>query len=273
MRRRHRLIGTMAAGVVVAATSLAAPVGADTIVGDGGAIEGTGTRPGTPPPPPGGGGATPRRPEPEPPRTFIVVPEVRVDPTTGQSCLHLGQEPGDPGSAEALANEIRAVQLAASYPPCPGSAAAPAVPSAAAVAAELWRDRMQLPAPQPRIQPGWAMAGRTAYLEVGGSSSITRTFDAFGYSIVITATAASNDVRWDDGAVTTGDGTGGGPWPHGTLTHVWQSGGTYDVEVTRRWTGRWALVGGAARAVPGTLWTTATIDDFTVRGVQAVRNR
>ena len=205
--------------------------------------------------------------------TYIVVPEILIDPTTGEACLNLVNRPGDPDSAEAMANEMRAIDLAASYPPCTGSSAAPTAPSPGAVAAMLWRDRMQLPPPQPRIQPGWAIAGKDAFLELGGARSVTRHFDAFGYDLTIIATATTNDIAWGDGSRTDGTRSAGGPWPDGDLTHVWIAAGTYDVVATRHWTGVWSLAGGARQAVAGQLRTRATIDDFEVRGYQAVRNR
>ena len=114
---------------------------------------------------------------------------------------------------------------------------------------------MQLPPPQPRIQPGWAIAGKDAFLELGGARSVTRHFDAFGYDLTIIATATTNDIAWGDGSRTDGTRSAGGPWSDGDLTDVWIAAGTYDVVATRHWTGVWSLAGGARQAVAGQLRT------------------
>ena len=271
MTTRRRVTGLVVVAIImVSAGPASGEVGVN---GGGDTIDIDGSSGGAEPGGPGEAGGGSGGGGPRPPVTYIVVPEILVDPMTGEPCLNLVNRPGDPNSAQALANEVRAIELSSSYPPCAGSNAVPSAPSPGAVAAMLWRDRMQLPPPQPRIQPGWAIAGKDAFVELGGASSVTRHFNAFGYDLTITATATTNDIGWGDSFRTDGTRSNGGPWPDGDLTHVWTSAGTYDVVITRHWTGVWSLTGQAAQPVPGQLHTTATLDDFEVRGYQAVRNR
>lgn len=272
MSARGREIGASVALVVallVGGATVAPPGGAE-VGGNASTIVVSLTIPGGPGDDPGGGG-DPTKPRPKP-VTYIPVPVIRFDPVTGQSCLAIVNEPGDPNSAEALANETRIIQLGTRYPPCPGTTV-PAVPSAASVVGQLWREQMQLPGAELAIAPGWAMVGRPAYLELGGATAVTRSFESFGYAITITATLTGSDVDWGDGTTTTGVRSAGGAWPHGDVTHVWTAGGTYDVRVTRRWTGVWRLNGGPPTPVPGALETHGTLPDFEARGYQAVRNR
>lgn len=229
--------------------------------GQGGAGGGGGTGSG------GSGGGTGAA-----PTGWIVFAEVRVDPATGGRCVRIGNRPGDPNSSEAFAGEARAFDLAGRFPTCPGSAPAPAVPSTAAIAEQLWRDRMDLPPPAPTIAPGWAITGKAAHLEIGGARSTTRTFDVLGTVVTVTATATTYDVDWGDGTVSRRVTSRGGPWPSGDVRHVWTRAGRHDVVVTEHWTGTWSTATERG-AVRGTLATSGRIDAFEVRDVQAVRRR
>src|SRR5439155_26648889 len=84
--------------------------------------------------------------------------------------------------------------------PCPGSRPLPTTASPGAAAIDVWRNQVKLPAPQPHIEPGWAITGKPAYLEIRDPPTINATFTAFGYDIAITATS-TYDVDWGDGVV------------------------------------------------------------------------
>src|SRR5437867_2580887 len=174
--------------------------------------------------------------------------------------------PGGATSQNALDGESLLMTLLQSYPLCAGQQLPPVSPQALADA--FWH-QVQLPSPLPRIQPGWAITGKTAYLETGATP--TKTFGTgtpLG-PLAINATS-SFVVDWGDG-VTNAYTTAGAPWPDGTITHVYDVAGRYDVVVTQQWKATWSI--GAAGGTLTALHTVGRIDRFPVRQVQAVRNR
>lgn len=139
-----------------------------------------------------------------------------------------------------------------------------------AAAREFW-ETVPLPRPQPMIQPGEAIAGKDAFLEIAGDRAprFTVPNPLGGPEIVVEATATFV-VDWGDGTTTTTT-SAGGPWPEGDVTHVWTDAGTYDVVVTASWTATWTA--GQLEGTLDGLRTVGRIDDFPVRQVQAVRTR
>lgn len=273
-RRAGELAGA-AALVVAGLLAAALPAGGIDVVGEGEAITGEGRVTVTRPPGgPGGGGGGGGRPA-LGPEELIAEAELRFDAGTGGRCLAVRSRPGDPNSSEALAAEARIIDLSGRYPPCPGAEAGPAVPAApspAAIAELVWRDRMVLPRPEPRIAPGWAVAGKRAHLELGGPRSASGTFDALGATVTISATVTSFDVDWGDGTLERGRTGSGGPWPTGDVHHAYARAGDFDVVVVQRWRGTWQI-GALGGVVRGTLSTEGRIEDLEVREVQAVRHR
>ena len=166
-----------------------------------------------------------------------------------------------------MADEDRWSRLTRDYPMCPSS---PAPTGSGASDAQAFWGTVPLPKPAPHIAPGWAATGRKSYLETGSTITARFTRDTPRGQLVIDATGPYY-VDW-------GDGTSGGPynepglpWPDGTVTHVYEHVGHYDVVVTQRWTATWTLDGESGRL--GGLRTEGRIDQFPAEELQAVRNR
>jgi hypothetical protein len=148
-------------------------------------------------------------------------------------------------------------------PPCP---AREGDTSPYALAASYW-ERIPLPEPDPYAAPGWAIVGKTVYLETRGQTSSVYTNDTEIGPLEIVATGRYY-VDWGDGESSGPFGSEGGPWPDGHITHDYIWSGTYDIVVTQRWTATWSLAGrsGTLRE----LRTTGTIEGFPAREIQAV---
>jgi hypothetical protein len=182
-----------------------------------------------------------------------------------------GTTPSDLLGNDPITRGIRDIHgLPLEYPPCPIQPRAPGQPAEvetpSMIARRLW-ELAVLPQPRPRIAPGRAITGKTAYLETRGDTSYTQaTPTAFG-QLRIDATG-SYIVDWGDGIATGPFGIEGTPWPGGQITHEYQDVGTYDVAVTERWTATWSL--GGQTGVLRTLQTSGRIEDFPVEEIQAV---
>lgn len=156
--------------------------------------------------------------------------------------------------------------------PCAPPPAAPATPpvvDAGTVARSFWR---QFPLPRPRglIQPGEALTGKRAYLQISGPQTGSWTATVFGTVVTITATS-TYDVDWGDGTWDTNLTDQGGPWPDGDITHVYQFAGTATVVVHQHWTAAYTATGPAPGT--GTLAGLETVSDpivLPVKQVQAV---
>lgn len=152
-------------------------------------------------------------------------------------------------------------------PVCPSGVETPFVlPSPEEVALEFWR-QVQLPAPAPAIAPGFAITGKTAYLESNAQPTAPFRFDTPLGPLQIDASAQLS-VDWGDGRGPVAYDSLGGPWPDGEVTNVYGDAGVVDVVVTQDWTARWSVAG--ATGTLGGLRTTGTIPGFEVREVQAV---
>lgn len=154
----------------------------------------------------------------------------------------------------------------------PGAPPLPA-PDPAVLALELARSfwyETSLPHPKARIAPGWAITGKRAYLEV--DMPLDRRFEHdTPMGPLVVRSSARITVDWGDGARTRAVRSQGGPWPGGDLTHTWTDAGAVDVVVRAGWTAQWTL--GPYAGSLQRLSTSAVIDDFPVREVQAVRTR
>lgn len=192
----------------------------------------------------------------------------------GTRCLRLVTRAYPSALAAATAQQaenVLAALAAADWPRCD----TPAVTPAAERAAAYWRVAGEdlLPRPAPSIAPGWMLAGKRAYLEAGTVPSVTFQHPTPAGLLTIEATGPSVVVDWGDGSGPDGPHHGaGGPWPNGTITHVWSHSGTYDVRVRQRWTAWWSLAGETSGALEP-ITTEGVIEDFQVRQLQAVRNR
>lgn len=194
------------------------------------------------------------------------------EPDAGRTCVELRREvfPGAATSQRAEEAEARMHSLLAQWPLCttePGAAPASVIP----FLARQYIERVGLPRPDPHIAPGYALAGKPAYLETRSTlrpPRFTAPTPAGPIEVEATGTYA---VDWGDGSATETFGFEGGPWPEGRITHAYTHAGTYTVRVTTTWTATWTA-GGSSGTVMG-ITTSATIADFEVRQLQAVRNR
>ncbi|HEX4979598.1 MAG TPA: PKD domain-containing protein, partial [Acidimicrobiales bacterium] len=164
--------------------------------------------------------------------------------------------------------EERWLRLIGIHELCPGVEAP--VLSPAAIAREVIEEFLPAP-PAPEIDPGYAITGKTAYLETNGNLSPPAQTRPTPLGDIHVSFRGRYRVDWGDGTVTDHD-TEGGPWPAGTITHTYIHTGRYDVVVTAEWSADWRIATSAGRITSG-LATTGRIDDFEVRQLQAVRNR
>jgi hypothetical protein len=165
--------------------------------------------------------------------------------------------------------------LLGQFAPCPGVnlPAGVGTVNPQVAAAAYWANQGENPllVPSPRIRPGYALAGETAFLETGGTTG-QAFVDPTGAGPLDISATGQFWVDWGDGSGLSGPyATAGGPWPDGTITHVWTSAGTFTVTVFERWSARWAL-GGRGGALAG-LRTEGAIPAFQVEQVVSVRNR
>lgn len=198
-----------------------------------------------------------------------VQPVIQVgDSTAGQACF---LAVFDTAAEVAVADPVTGVTASQLPDPfCPeeaSAAATTALPAPEDFALQFW-EQVQLPAPSPTIAPGFAVTGKTAFLESGARPTASYQRETPLGTLVIEATAELW-VDWGDGTGVQGPySTLGDPWPGGEITNVYRSAGTVDVTVTQQWTARWALAG--ASGTLGGLTTTATIPDFAIQQLQPV---
>ena len=188
----------------------------------------------------------------------------------GETCVqteYRRYETREEAQAAAVADDDRWRRLTRDYPMCPSS---PAPAGSSAAEAQAFWGTVPLPKPLPHIAPGWAVTGRKSYLETGGAPTAQFVRDTPRGQLVIDATGPYY-VDWGDGTTSGPYDEPGLPWPNGTVTHVYERVGTYDVVVTQRWTAEWHLAGESGRL--GGLRTEGRIDDFPAEELQAVRNR
>lgn len=165
--------------------------------------------------------------------------------------------------------------LLADYPMCapyrggPGPSVAPP----GALAATWWQTQGEdrLARPEPWISPGYALAGQPGFLEA--RMSLAEDFaNQTPLGTLLVLAKAELEVDWGDGSGWQGPyDTPGGAWPSGTVTHVWDTVGSYDVTVLARWKASWSLAGQGGHLTG--LSTEGSLAGFQVRQLVAVRNR
>jgi hypothetical protein len=207
------------------------------------------------------------------PANYVLSVAIEFDPVAGANCARLSQRfVLGGGSALPEGSSLVDQIVLGLYPVCPGSQSGPAQLSPGLVALFLWREQVKLPAPAPRIAPGWGIVGKDAYLEIDGTRAPEPwTFTALGHTITIRA-QSTYEVDWGDGVRTQGVTTNGGPWPTGDITHPYQVDGAFRVTVRQRWTATWSATNGEQGAIDDGLQTVGTLD-FPVQELQAVRQR
>ena len=192
---------------------------------------------------------------------LVPGPGGRLCATRGYRALPAGV---DPASVPDIPDRVLG-NLLSSYEPCPGRSQ-PSSSAQAGWAERFWQE-VPLPAPAPRIAPGWAITGLPAYLETNGATTHRYLRDTPFGPMEITA-AGSYEVDWGDGTTTGPHAYEGRPWPEGRISHVYTWVGRYDVVVTERWSARWRI--GTQTGTLSQLTTTGRIAAFRVDEVQAV---
>jgi hypothetical protein len=129
----------------------------------------------------------------------------------------------------------------------PGPPAPPPQPGGQIVAGATLTLQQELPQPKLTVQPGYAVTGLRAYLQIDTPDNLPFTFQGFRNAVSMVCHWTSFDVAWGDGAVDTGITSTGGPWPDGDVTHVYQQASPGDdLRVTEHWSCPWHdQIGGA----------------------------
>lgn len=120
--------------------------------------------------------------------------------------------------------------------------AGPAAPQSGAsiVAGASTTLQGELPRPQLTVQPGYAVTGLTAYLQIGTPNHVAFTFAGFHNAVFVACGWDHFDVDWGDGTAQPDVRSTGGPWPDGDVTHVYQQAApSVDLHVTEYWTCAW----------------------------------
>jgi hypothetical protein len=148
----------------------------------------------------------------------------------------------DPTSGEDQQSEVQFLRLMRSYPICPDAELPTTTP---AMEAAAFLERVGLPVPEPRIEPGRLPVGFESFLETDAPTTQTFTTDTPFGPLTLTATAEIY-VDWDDPhddvAGFEGPYSGEpGPYPDGDITHVYQYDGLYEVAVRYEWTATWSI--------------------------------
>jgi hypothetical protein len=180
-------------------------------------------------------------------------PVLRAHPEGGQcvdtEMVRLGREPT---YGEDLQSEMQFLRLMRSYPICPDAVLPTTTP---AMEAASFLERVGLPTPQPRIEPGRLPVGFESFLETGAPTTQTFNTDTPFGPLTLTATA-DIFVDWDDPHDDV-DGWEGpmagepGPYPDGAIRHVYQYHGLYEIAVRYEWTATWSIgdLGGVIEGV------------------------
>lgn len=127
------------------------------------------------------------------------------------------------------------------------------------VAQTYWY-RMVVPPPPTPLQadPGKALTGLTAYLEIGGEVPFVQSFGTPIGTLTFTLTPRYV-VSWGDGA-STSTTSQGGPYPNGDVTHVYTEDGDVIVTVEAFWTASWTLAGAGGQLPEHPVSTEGTLD-------------
>ncbi len=179
-----------------------------------------------------------------------------ADPGGGPGRARPAASPPAGGAAPAVP-AVRTCAGNSTLIPClPAVAAAPPPPpppaaGAVIVAASRVTLQRQLPAPRLVVEPGYAVTGLAAYLEIHTPDDLAFTFAGFRNAVFVTCRWTSFDVDWGDGSPAVDVTSVGGPYPSGDVTHVYQQAAVADdLHVTENWSCPWRdEIGGAGVVV------------------------
>ncbi|MEW6152658.1 MAG: hypothetical protein AB1673_01530 [Actinomycetota bacterium] len=170
-----------------------------------------------------------------------------------------------PGPNEERGNDLFSIYYE-TYPPCPTRDGEPA-DTPGAYAARYW-ELIPHPHPDPYVAPGWAIVGKTMYLETRGKTRHTHYVPETPFGPLTIESVGQYYVDWGDGESSGPHSFEGKPWPDGEITHDYVWSGTYDIVVTQRWTATWSF--GANSGVLRDIETEGRIEGFPAREIQAV---
>jgi hypothetical protein len=112
----------------------------------------------------------------------------------------------------------------------------------AVLAEAYWYRSVRPPPPTPlQVDPGKALTGLPAYLEIGGEIPFQQSFGTPIGTLTFTMTPRYV-VSWGDGATSETE-TQGGPYPDGDVTHTYVEEGGVTITVQAFWRTTWTLAG------------------------------
>jgi hypothetical protein len=159
-------------------------------------------------------------------------------------------------------------------PACAGGGAPPPPPppepGAEIVAGATVTLERELPVPQLTVQPGYAVTGLTAYLQIATGDNLPFTFAGFRNAVMMVCSWNHFDVKWGDGSEDPDVTSTGGPYPNGDVTHVYETASPGDdLGVTEYWSCPWHDELGAVGVV--NLQTAGALP-LEVRQIETVEN-
>lgn len=157
---------------------------------------------------------------------------------------------------------------------CPSAPQAPAAPvqvvNPTTIAVNFWKT-IPLPVPAPTVPPGYALAGRVAYLVTGGTTAPAPYEYNTPLGVLTVKATGQYLVNWGDSSVPAWSGPypfEGLGYPTGRITHVYEDSGSYTIALREEWSATWSLAGSTG-TVTG-LVTSATIHNFVVKQLQTI---
>jgi len=157
---------------------------------------------------------------------------------------------------------------------CSSAPQAPNAPvqvvSPTTIAVNFWKT-IPLPVPAPTVPPGYALAGKVAYLVTGGTTDPAPYEYNTPLGVLTLKATGQYLVDWGDSSAPTWSGPysfEGLAYPNGQITHVYENSGSYTIALREDWSATWSLAGSTG-TVTG-LVTSATIDDFVVKQLQTI---
>jgi hypothetical protein len=221
-------------------------------------------------------------PPPPPPEDITYEPNWGTHPETGEPCIELTRvvRPGVANSSLAADYEHRLLTMMGDqrlreveHNFCRDRAEDEGGESPAAIAQAFVRS-LGIPAPEPRIDPGWALTGMPAYLEIHGQEAFTHDEQIPGFGqLRVSFEPTYFEIDWGDGTTrVVDDGRTGAPYdgPESQqISHTYADvdGGNV-VRVDARWHATWRLAG-----FSGVVGGLQTSEEFPleVREMQSVR--